>query len=215
MLTIIQKSGLYPSSRSSSRILNPMGHSQVDKAESHDKIVRIAARKLREDGPDALSVNELMRAAGLTHGGFYKHFNSREALILEAFEAALADSGKNSRAAARQMTGAPTLASYVRAYLSRSHRDGVGAGCAMAALAGDMPRASKKQRSLFTRAIRGMAERMAAFVAPESTTARRQGLFAASAMIGALVLARAVDDETLSDEILMAARQGVLGLTQQ
>ncbi len=192
-----------------------MGHSQAEKAESHDKIVRIAARKLRENGPDALSVADLMKAAGLTHGGFYKHFDSREALILEAFEAALSDSGKNSAAAARQMTGSPSLASYVRGYLSRAHRDGAGTGCAMAALAGDMSRAPKKQRALFTRAIRGMAKRMGAFVAPDSANAQRQGLFAASAMIGALVLARAVDDETLSDEILMAARQGVLAMAQQ
>jgi TetR/AcrR family transcriptional repressor of nem operon len=196
-----------------------MGHSQAEKADSHERIVRIAARKLREDGPEALSVADLMKAAGLTHGGFYKHFDSREALILEAFEAALSDSGKSSAAAARQMTGAPSLASYVRGYLSRAHRDGAGSGCAMAALAGDMSRAPKKQRSLFTRAMRGMAKRMGAFIAPEtservSANAQRQGLFAASAMIGALVLARAVDDETLSDEILMAARQGVLAMAQ-
>jgi TetR/AcrR family transcriptional repressor of nem operon len=192
-----------------------MGHSQAEKAESHEKIVRIAAKKLREEGLDALSVADLMKAAGLTHGGFYKHFESRDALILEAFEAALAHSGRNSSAAMRQMTGAPTLTSYVRAYLSRSHRDGAGAGCAMAALAGDMTRANKKERSVFTRAIRAFIDRLGELIAPDSATARRQGLFAASAMIGAVVLARAVDDETLSDEILLAARQGVLGLAQQ
>jgi TetR/AcrR family transcriptional repressor of nem operon len=191
-----------------------MGHSQASKAESYEKIVRIAAKKLREDGLDALSVADLMKAAGLTHGGFYKHFETRDALILEAFEAALEQSGRNSSAAARQMTGAPTLTSYVRSYLSRSHRDGAGSGCAMAALAGDMTRANKKERSIFTRAIRAFANRLGEFIAPDSANARRQGLYAASAMIGALILARAVDDEALSDEILMAARQGVLAQAQ-
>ena len=192
-----------------------MGHSQAAKAESHKKLVRIASRALRENGIEALSVNELMRAAGMTHGGFYGHFASRDALVAEAFEGALAAGAKDAAPPGEQAPDArttPSLHAYARAYLSRSHRDHPGTGCAMAALAGDMGRSPKRLRAPFTRALRGMHDAVSRVLGGDGAAARRQALAAVSTMMGALILARAVDDEALSDEILLAAKQSLAAL---
>lgn len=194
-----------------------MGHSQAEKAESHKKIVRIASRKLREDGLEALSVNELMKAAGLTHGGFYGHFPSRSALIEEALTRALAAGAKDAVMPGQDAPDArttPSLRQYLRAYLSRSHRDNPGTGCAMAALAGDIGRGPKRLRGLFTRALRAFHDSLARVMPGDGPAARRQSINAVSTMIGALILSRAVDDVALSDEILLAAKQAVTALEE-
>jgi TetR/AcrR family transcriptional repressor of nem operon len=190
-----------------------MGHSQAAKAESRDKIMRIASRALRENGIAALGVNELMRAAGMTHGGFYGHFASRDALIDAALERALAAGAKDAvlpGEPAPDARSAPSLRHYVRAYLSRAHRDNPGTGCAMAALAGDLSRAPKRLRTRFTHALRAFHNGLAGLIGGDA--ARRQSLAAVSTMIGALILSRAVDDEALSDEILLSAKQAVIAL---
>ena len=192
-----------------------MGHSQADKIESHERILAIASRKLRGEGFDALSVAELMKAAGMTHGGFYGHFNSRDDLVAAAFDRALAAGSKDAVAPGEYAPSArttPSLRAWVRAYLSRSHRDDPSTGCAMAALAADAGRARKPLRARFTRALRSFHDSMARLMSGNGPAARRHALAAVSTMIGALILARAVDDVALSDEILMAAKQSVLAL---
>jgi TetR/AcrR family transcriptional repressor of nem operon len=192
-----------------------MGHSQAEKAESHERILRIASRQMREDGLGALSVADLMKAAGLTHGGFYGHFCSRDALIEEAFARALGAGAKDAVApgeAAPDAGSAASLRTWVRSYLSRDHRDRPATGCAMAALAGDIGRSDKNLRALFTRYLKRFQDSMTRLVSGDGPAARRQALAAVSTMMGALILARAVDDETLSDEILMAAKQSIIAL---
>src|ERR1700753_1654966 len=108
-----------------------MGHSREEKEKSHRQIVEIAAARMREAGTDGPGVAEIMGAAGLTHGGFYKHFDSRDDLVAEAVDAAIAQGEEGYRA----VTGgaADPLAAFVDWYLSADHRDDVGSGCAVVA----------------------------------------------------------------------------------
>ena len=115
-----------------------MRHSKEDKAASHERIVEVAAARIRESGTEQPGVAEIMRAAGLTHGGFYKHFGSRDELIAEAVERALADS--EPRLVEITAGAQDPLAAFADAYVSTAHRDDPASGCGVAALGTDMPR---------------------------------------------------------------------------
>ena len=181
-----------------------MGTSQAEKLESHDRIVRIAARKFREAGLEGISVADLMKEAGLTHGGFYRHFDSREALVAEAVECALAQSDVARLANA---PGKAPITSVLDSYLSRTHRDQPGEGCAVAGFAGDVTRADARTRSAYTRQANDNITALARVIdAGGDADARKKAIVLVTAMIGALTLARAVDDEALSLEILGTAR---------
>src|SRR5258708_14361501 len=121
-----------------------MGRSQADKAESHDRIVRMAAAGFRDTGVDGVGVADLMKDAGLTHGGFYRHFASRDALVAEAIECALHE-GAQAVDAVANIKQSP-LAALVDAYLSTAHRDGLATTCAVTTLAGDVPRTNEPAR---------------------------------------------------------------------
>jgi TetR/AcrR family transcriptional repressor of nem operon len=177
-----------------------MGHTQAGKVQTHDRIVRIAARRIREDGLDALSIGDVMKEAGLTHGGFYKHFASREDLVAEALASAIADS---QAAAALARSGLDGL---VGAYLSCSHRDDPGGGCAVGALASEAGRAAPAVRELYTEQVRRNLQGLQA-VLPDGPAARSGAILALSAMVGAIGLSRAVTDPALADEILEAVRE--------
>src|ERR1700750_3353621 len=110
------------SSRGFARTNTQMGTSQVDKAASHGRIVNAAAARLRRDGTEGVSVSELMSETGLTHGGFYRHLESRDELVAEAIEAALGQGARRTARAAK-LGGIPALSAIVDGYLSRSHRD--------------------------------------------------------------------------------------------
>src|SRR5271163_4522903 len=103
-----------------------MRYGETRKQETHDKLVGLAGRVLREKGPDQLGVAELMRSAGLTHGGFYAHFKSKDALLAEALESAFAQSGQRVRQLTAGTPAREALASYVDWYLSSAHRDNPG-----------------------------------------------------------------------------------------
>src|SRR5215469_11237411 len=122
-----------------------MGHSQSDKARTHARIVAIAAQRLRERGLDGMGLADLMKEAGLTVGGFYKHFASRDDLVAQAVGACF---GRWQAALDRQAEGGPavTFAKLVDAYLSAAHRDGAGTGCAFAAVAADLARSDRHTR---------------------------------------------------------------------
>ena len=130
-----------------------MGSSQADKAASHERIVKAASRRIRRDGIDNVSVAELMNQAGLTHGGFYRHFDSRDDLVAEAIDAALAQGSERVHAAAK-LGGADALAAIIDAYLSRLHRDKPETGCAVAALPTDIARADARVRAAYSRQVR-------------------------------------------------------------
>lgn len=165
-----------------------MGHSQADKARTHERIVEIAARKLREDGLEGIGVAELMKEAGLTVGGFYKHFGSRDELVAEALDLAL------SRWADKPPADFATL---MQTYLSPTHRDAPGAGCAFAALGPDIARGEERLRDVATDHLKRNLDMLTSLLGD-----RANAILAYGAMIGALSLARLAGDETLSREIL-------------
>lgn len=187
-----------------------MGHSRQDKAASHDRIVRIAAERFREAGVGGLGVAELMQEAGLTHGGFYRHFGSRDDLVAEALEEALAQSRATVTAARAAGAG---YAEIVADYLSPQHRDAPGSGCAVAALAAEAGRLQDKPRAAFTRHIEASAEGFLALLRETNPAATRaDALLAITAMAGAVAIARGVSDPALSDEILQGVRQKLAAL---
>src|SRR6476619_8569196 len=143
-----------------SPIIHGMGHSRDDKARSHERIVEIAAARLRESGTAGPGVAELMKAAGLTHGGFYKHFGSRDDLVAEAVERALADS--EPRLVEIAAGAEDPLAAFADAYVSTAHRDDPASGCGVAALGTDMPRVGGPAQE----AYRAQVERYLAHLEP-------------------------------------------------
>jgi TetR/AcrR family transcriptional regulator, transcriptional repressor for nem operon len=167
-------------------------------AENRRKILKAASRLFRERGFEAVTVAEVMKAAGLTHGGFYGYFESKDELIAEALAEAL--------------TGTTTgplgdLATYAAGYLSRIHRDDVGRGCPTAALAAETIRQTGGARMEMTTGLKRQIERLS-HVAPGENTAqkRRTAIGSWAAMVGAMILARASDEPALSDEVLDQTR---------
>lgn len=182
-----------------------MGHSQAQKAQTHQRVVRAAAARFRAEGLDRVSIAELMRSAGLTHGGFYSHFASREALTAEALVAAFAeDEARLARLTRR--SDQPPLAALFDAYLTESHRDIPAAGCATAALAAEIGRAGGRLRALLSWQIDRYRRRLARLIGGEAGEARRKAAVSMSAMVGALVLARAMDDPVQSGQWLADVR---------
>ncbi len=172
-------------------------------AENRERILTAAARLFRERGLSGTGVDALASAAGLTHGSLYSQFGSKESLAAEAFGHALA-------MGAERMDSAKTLEDYAARYLSGDHRERRGDGCAMAALAGEMPRMSGSIRHRFTDAVRATAQRIARLMpGRRASEDEDEALFVLATMVGALALARAVDDPNLSDRVLTASRTGI------
>jgi TetR/AcrR family transcriptional repressor of nem operon len=171
-------------------------------AQNRERIVETAARLFREKGFGGIGVADLMKAAGLTHGGFYGHFDSKEALLGEAVGRALDGAGDGWQALMAAHAD-DALGAVARSYLSPAHRDNPGPGCAIAALGADIFRAGPAVRAVVDERTRAQLDVLAG-VAPGATDVekRRQAIGTYAAMIGGLVLARAVSDPALSDEIL-------------
>ena len=183
-----------------------MRHSKTEKANTHKRIVTIAAKKFREEGLAGIGIADLMKEAGLTVGGFYKHFKSRDALVAEAVGSALEMWKDRIDAAA---AGGPrvTYESLVDDYLSEAHRNYPGMGCPVSALAGDLARSDKRTtRAVATRKIRDNIELLATLIRDtnktDKDTARSRAVMTYCAMVGAISMARAVSDKELSREIL-------------
>lgn len=176
------------------------------KQASHDRIVAVAARAIRKTGYDGTGVADIMKQAGLTHGAFYAHFKSRDAMLAEAADRAGAES---VAAVSDVVTHAPpeqALAALLRAYLSKAHVALPELGCPAAALGSEMPRQAPEVRRAATRHIKEMVD----LVARQSRDwgqpgAHEQALVTVATMVGAVVLARAVDEPGLSDAICQAA----------
>ena len=181
-----------------------MGHSKADKDESHDRIVQVAAARFREIGVDGVGVADLMKEAGLTHGGFYRHFDSRDELVAEAIERALLDGGCVVKALAGSDKAA--FSKLVDGYLSAAHRDGLASSCAVTTLAGDVARSNDRARSAYTRQVDLYLEIIIRLIAADKQKSRRvKAIAALSTLVGAVSMARAVNDEKFSREILKAA----------
>ena len=189
-----------------------MRYSREHKQETHARIVRKASVRLREKGAHGVGVADLMKEAGLTHGGFYAHFPSREALVIEAFAYAMDRSTAQWRKMAEQTPREKRLATMVENYLTATHRDDPGNGCAVPALGADITRESPKTRRAFAAKLEDMIEMMADQVdGVPRRTARKQAAAALATMMGTMVLARITGNGDLSDDILAAGREAVLG----
>ena len=177
---------------------------------THDRIVDVAARTLRRNGYAGVGVADVMKQAGLTHGGFYAHFSSREALLVEAMERAGRDSAATMarRIDASRARGGSALRAIVEGYLSEEHLREAESGCAVAALSSEMPRQSPTL-------LASSAERVSKLIAmvrralPEGGT-REQAMVIASTMVGTLQLARALGSNAQGKAMLAAARSALL-----
>jgi TetR/AcrR family transcriptional repressor of nem operon len=173
---------------------------------THDRIVDVAARAIRRSGYDGTGVADIMKEAGLTHGGFYAHFDSRNALLAEAGDRAGADSvARAARIAADAPTG-QALQALMQAYLSPQHIEGVENGCVVAALCSEMPRQAPEVRRAATIHIKEMidlfARQMPDWGQPQ---AYELAMTTLCTLIGTTMMARAVDDPKLSDALCKAA----------
>src|SRR4030088_561882 len=188
-----------------------MRYSKEHKLETHARIVKKASVRLREKGAHGVGVADLMKDAGLTHGGFYAHFDSREALVVEAFSYAMDRSIERWRKLAEQTPPEKRLATIVDSYLTPLHRDDPGRGCAVPALGAEIARESPKTRKAFAAKLEQMIDMLAAQI-PElpRKAARKQAVAAIATMMGTLVLARIAGSGDFSDEILGAGRDAVL-----
>ena len=164
-------------------------------AAKHERIVKEASRLFRERGFENVTVGEVMKAAGLTHGAFYAHFASKE----ELQAAAVAYGQKVSLGRLQRSVGKKGEESFAGRYLSPRHRDNPGDGCTMAALAQEISRSAPELKAAFEQ---GLEEILSA-----NGGDRKEAIFQSAAMIGGMVLARAVQDPRLSDEILKSVRQ--------
>lgn len=170
-----------------------MRKSREEAAQTRTRIVAAASCEFREKGIVATGLNDLMKAAGLTHGGFYKHFESKDQLVAEACADAV-------RAVIEKLEAQPTIKAAVAAYLSIRHRDNPASGCPLAGIGSELARSDTKTREAATDGF----ERLVKVLAGKSGTedARRRALVAVSTMIGAMMMSRIVNDPKLSKEIL-------------
>jgi TetR/AcrR family transcriptional repressor of nem operon len=188
-----------------------MRYSREHKQETHDRIVRKASVRLRERGAHGIGVADLMKEAGLTHGGFYAHFDSREALVIEAFGYAMDRSMEHWRKTSEQTAPEKRLAQIVETYLSPLHRDDPGHGCSIPSLGAEIARESPKTRKAFAAKLDQMIDMMADHVTGvPRKAARKQAIATLAAMAGTLLLARIAGTSELSDEVLKAGKDTAL-----
>ena len=189
-----------------------MRYSKEHKQETHARIVKRASVRLREKGAHGIGVADLMKEAGLTHGGFYAHFDSREALVIEAFAYAMDRSVEHWRAIAAETPPEKRLATIVGTYLTPLHRDDPGHGCPVPTLGAEIARESPKTRKAFAAKLEQMIDMLAAQI-PElpRKAARKQAMAVIATLMGTLVLARVAGTGDFSDEILDAGRDAARG----
>ena len=179
-----------------------MGYSQAQKEKTHKRIVAIASKRFREKGLAGFGIAELMKEAGLTVGGFYKHFGSRDELVAEAVTAAFGIWQRQEKAV-ESRGQALSFAKLIDDYVSDVHRKNPGAGCAFSALAPEIARSDKRTRALSSEQVRDDIELISSLVpGKDKRAARSRAILTFSALVGAMSLARAVSDEALSHEIL-------------
>ncbi|GAA4492654.1 TetR/AcrR family transcriptional regulator [Gluconacetobacter tumulicola] len=180
--------------------------SREQMAENRLRILDAASRLFREKGFEAVTVAEVMNAAGLTHGGFYGHFKSKDDLVAQALTHTLeasVDSGLD-------------LGAYIDRYLSPRHRDNPGGGCLTAGLVAETRHQAPQIRAAMTQGCRAQIDRISrAFPGQTDEEKRRAAIGSWAAMVGAVILARAIEDPELSDEVLKQTRAWIDARTMQ
>jgi TetR/AcrR family transcriptional repressor of nem operon len=188
-----------------------MRYSREHKQETHARIVRKASVRLREKGAHGVGVADLMKEAGLTHGGFYAHFDSRDALVIEAFAYAMDRAIAYWRKIASETPPENRLATIVELYLTPGHRDDPGHGCAITSLGAEIARESPKTRRAFAAKVEQLIDLIADQI-PDLPRrgARKQAASVLATIMGTLLLARIAGTGEFSDEILQAGREAAL-----
>jgi AcrR family transcriptional regulator len=176
------------------------------KEATHERIVLAAARAIRRSGYSGTGVADIMKDVGLTHGGFYAHFASREEMLAEAADQAGAESVASLTRVAAAAPPKEALRSMIQAYLSKEHVKDAESGCPVAALGSEMPRQAAKVRRAATRRIKDVIDVVARHSSdPGAPGAYERSLVTVATMVGALVLARAVNDPKLSEDLRQAS----------
>ena len=194
-----------------------MPYSVEHKAETRQRIVTSAADILRKNGVKGTGVAKVMKHAGLTHGGFYAHFASKDDLVAAAFEEAVLDAGRKMTEGLDEIEGQERLVHYIGRYLSRVHRDNPELGCPLAALGSELSRGDEGARQGFERGLRRLVMSLDKMLPTDITTAHGANvaddenfLAVMSMMVGGLMLSRAVGDQDYSDHILRSTRRAAL-----
>lgn len=177
---------------------------------SHDRIVAAAARAIRRGGFEGVGVADIMKDAGLTHGGFYAHFDSRNAMLAEAIDRAGQESADRltQAIAVRKSRGASDLRALVEAYLSDRHLDDIEAGCPVAALASEVPRQSLEVQQASTQRVHSLLAMVRRALPPDEPADNIAVI--ASQLVGALQLARTLGDKAQGQALLKATRQSLV-----
>ncbi|WP_020648954.1 TetR/AcrR family transcriptional regulator [Solimonas variicoloris] len=184
-----------------------MRYSATQKEETRRRIVETAAAAFRAHGLDGIGVADLMKRAGLTHGGFYAHFESKDALFAEAIAAASTQTQASLRKAIEQAEPGQRREAFIGQYLSPQHRERIDRGCSIAALGADVARQGARTRRSFEAQIEALIELAASVSDAPDEDRRADAIRTVATMVGAMLMARAVRTSALSDEILAAARQ--------
>jgi TetR/AcrR family transcriptional repressor of nem operon len=190
-----------------------MKKSKLEAAETRRRIVKTAAAEFRRNGIHATGLSDVMAAAGLTHGGFYRHFDSKDQLVVEACAAAMEAAAEHTAASACYGVGNDSLEAIVTSYLCPDHRDNRSEGCPIAALGPELARSDDKTRAVATAGFLEFVDLIAKqYRRTEPKAAKARALVAASAMIGAVIMSRIVTDPKLSAAILRHTKTQVLNL---
>jgi TetR/AcrR family transcriptional repressor of nem operon len=189
-----------------------MRYSPEHKSEVHEKIVKDASRRVRGEGLTGAAVAAVMRDAGLTHGGFYKHFESKDDLLMQSVQEAFRDIGDKLVRAAEQPGSEGPWKAIVRFYLSLEYCDHAERGCPLTALAPDMARVDKKMGRQIAAELVSYRDRMLPFMPGIQADDKERAFFAIfSTMIGAVQIARMLPNRGAQENVLASARDFLLG----
>ena len=187
-----------------------MRYDQNHKQQTRERVLKLAATALREKGPDGVGVADIMKSAGLTHGGFYAHFESKEAFLAESLKEAFVQASERVQKTTGHLPPHERLAAYIDFYVSATHRDSPTGGCAIVALNSELPRQSKEFRAVFDAGVKRIVERLTLWIeAIGLPHADEVATSTFAAMVGAVALSRAVADQKLSNDMLDSARAGI------
>jgi TetR/AcrR family transcriptional repressor of nem operon len=183
-----------------------MKKSKAETAETRKRILEVAARAFKSNGIHATGVAEIMTAAGLTHGGFYRHFSSKEQMIAEACTASMGTLVDSAAAAAEG--GPESFLKHIEDFLSAGYRDDTLGGCPLVAMGSELVRADARTRRAASQGFEELIDIVAKWMPDDDArAARASAMFTLSSMIGAVTMSRIVDNRELSDQILDVAKK--------
>jgi TetR/AcrR family transcriptional repressor of nem operon len=193
-----------------------MRKSKLEAAETRRRIVEVAAQQFRSNGIQATGLNDVMSQAGLTHGGFYRHFHSKNQLVAEACEAGLSEIVDSFEVLASKSEGKEGFKSIVDNYVSSAHRDNAAGGCSLASLGSELARSDDATRKAATEGFNEMVAVLAREIEGQQRgAATSDAVFTLAAMVGAITLSRVISDEKTSDDVLRAVNSRLITILDQ